>query len=37
MLSDKDTAGAGSRDIAVFAKGDLGGISERGGAVLAPM
>ncbi len=36
--SDESVAGAGSRGVAVFTKGDLGGISKRRGvAVLAPM
>ena len=35
--SNEDVAGAGGRDVAVFAEGDLGGISKRGGTVPAPM
>jgi hypothetical protein len=37
MHLNEDMASAGSRDVAVFAKGDLGGISKRGGTVPAPM
>ena len=32
-----DVADAGGRDVAVFAEGDLGGISKREGTMLAPM
>jgi hypothetical protein len=37
MILDEDAASAGGRDVAVFAEGDLGGISKRGGMVPAPM
>ncbi len=37
MLLDEDVASAGGRDIAVFAEGDFGGISKRGGTVPAPV